>query len=122
MSQLEISTEILGKPVLSLPRHIKLRVFAEFLRKLREGGSTVILITHDIEILARYSERVILMNSGKVVADEETREILSDVEFLKKNSLLPTYTTQLVRDLVIEKHILLPEKLVRVLSLESSTQ
>lgn len=150
LSQLEISKEILEKPVLSLPRHIKLRVllasyllagtknfvvdepttgqdwhnsikFAEFLRKLRESGCTVILITHDVEILARYSERVILMNSGKVVADGETREMLSDVELLKKNLLLPTYTTQLVRDLAIEKHILLPEELTKFLSLKFST-
>ncbi|MEM0347930.1 MAG: ABC transporter ATP-binding protein [Zestosphaera sp.] len=145
LSQLEISNEVLDKPVLGLPRHIKLRVllasyllagtknfivdepttgqdwhhsikFAEFLRKLRESGSTVILITHDVEILARYSERVILMNSGRIVADGETREILSDVELLKKNSLLPTYTTQITRDLMIKGHALLPEELIRVLS------
>lgn len=149
LSELEISAEILEKPVLQLPRHVKLRVllasyllagtrnfivdepttgqdwyhslkFVEFLRRLRESGSTIILITHDVEILARYSERVILMNSGKVVADGETREILSDVELLKKNSLLPTYTTRLARDLMLGKQVLLPEELIKVLS-KSST-
>lgn len=148
LSQLEISAEILEKPILNLPRHVKLRIllasyllagtrnfivdepttgqdwhhsikFAEFLRRLRESGSTIILITHDVEMLARYSERVILMNSGRVVADGETREILSDVELLKRNSLLPTYTTQLARDLMLEKHVLLPEELIRVLSRSS---
>lgn len=150
LSQLEISTEILEKPVLNLPRHIKLRVllasyllagtknfvidepttgqdwhhsikFVEFLRKLREEGSTIILITHDVEILARYSEKVILMSSGRIVADGETREILSDVELLERNSLMPTYATRLVRDLMIREHVLLPEELIKVLSLKSLT-
>lgn len=149
LSQLEIGNEILEKPVLGLPRHVKLRVllasymlagtknfivdepttgqdwyhstkFTEFLKRLRERGSTVILITHDIELLAKYSERVILMNSGRIVVDGETREILSDVELLKSNSLLPTYTTQLTRDLPLRDRVLLPEELIKILSLKIS--
>ncbi len=148
LSQLEIGREILEKPVLSLPRHVKLRVllasyllagtknfivdepttgqdwyysikFVEFLRRLRENGGTVILITHDVEILSRYSERVILMNSGRVVADGETREILCDLELLRRNSLLPTYTAQLAKEISIENCVLLPEELIRILSFKS---
>jgi len=148
LSQLEIGREILEKPVLSLPRHVKLRVllasyllagtknfivdepttgqdwyysikFVEFLRRLRENGGTVILITHDVEILSKYSERVILMNSGRVVADGETREILCDLELLRRNSLLPTYTAQLAKEISIENCVLLPEELIRILSFKS---
>lgn len=148
LSQLEIGREILEKPVLSLPRHIKLRVllasyllagtknfivdepttgqdwynsikFVEFLRKLRENGATVILITHDVEILSKYSERVILMNSGRVVADGEAREILCDLELLRENSLLPTYTAQLAKEISIDNCVLTPEELVRILTFKS---
>ena len=148
LSQLEIGREILEKPVLSLPRHVKLRVllasyllagtknfivdepttgqdwyhsikFVEFLRRLRENGGTVILITHDVEILSKYSERVILMNSGRVVADVETREILCDLELLRMNSLLPTYTAQLAKEISIENCVLLPEELIRILGFKS---
>jgi energy-coupling factor transporter ATP-binding protein EcfA2 len=148
LSQLEIGREILEKPVLSLPRHIKLRAllasyllagtknfivdepttgqdwynsikFVEFLRKLRENGATVILITHDVEILSKYSERVILMNSGRVVADGEAREILCDLELLRENSLLPTYTAQLAKEISIDNCVLTPEELVRILSFKS---
>jgi energy-coupling factor transport system ATP-binding protein len=148
LSQLEIGREVLEKPVLSLPRHIKLRVllasyllagtknfivdepttgqdwynsikFVEFLRKLRENGATVILITHDVEILSKYSERVILMNSGRVVADGEAREILCDLELLRENSLLPTYTAQLAKEISIDNCVLTPEELVRILGFKS---
>lgn len=143
LKQLEISNDLLGRPVISLPRYMKLRVllasymlagtknfivdepttgqdwfrsvqFINILRRLRECGATIVLVTHDVELLSRYSERVVVMHSGKIVADGETREILSDVNLLKKYSLTTTSTALLAQEVVQGARALLPEDLIKL--------
>ena len=37
----------------------------------------MILVSHDVEIVAEYASRVILLSEGKVVVDGEKHEVLS---------------------------------------------
>ncbi|MEM2005602.1 MAG: ABC transporter ATP-binding protein [Zestosphaera sp.] len=144
LKQVGIGDDLLEKPVLSLPRYMKLRVllasymlagtrnfivdepttgqdwyrsvqFIEVLRRLREGGATVVLVTHDVELLSKYSERVIVMHSGRVVADGETRDVLSDVSLLRKYSLTSTYTALIAQEVARDARVLLPEDLIKYL-------
>ncbi len=48
-----------------------------FLDKYRKRGNTIILVTHDIETVADYSDRVILMSEGRVILDGPKKETLS---------------------------------------------
>jgi energy-coupling factor transporter ATP-binding protein EcfA2 len=48
-----------------------------FLNDYRSKGNTVIVITHDVEIVAEFADRVILMSEGKIVTDGDKREVLS---------------------------------------------
>ncbi len=41
----------------------------EFIRSLHETGTTVVMVTHDMELVARYAERVVVMQGGRVVHD-----------------------------------------------------
>jgi energy-coupling factor transport system ATP-binding protein len=43
-----------------------------------ETGLTLIMVSHDLDALARITERVLLLYDGKVVADAPVREVLSD--------------------------------------------
>ncbi|GBG55344.1 cobalt ABC transporter ATP-binding protein [Sporomusaceae bacterium FL31] len=48
------------------------------LAKLHQQGKTIVLITHDMEILARYAERVIVMDHGHKVFDGLAAALFQD--------------------------------------------
>ncbi|MDY6862305.1 MAG: ATP-binding cassette domain-containing protein, partial [Thermodesulfobacteriota bacterium] len=50
---------------------------------------TKIIATHDMEMATEVCNRVILLFQGKVVADGDTREILTDEKLLEKHGLEP---------------------------------
>lgn len=45
-------------------------------------GSTLILVSHDLEELARVVKRVVVLDQGRVAADGPTQQVLSDVATL----------------------------------------
>jgi energy-coupling factor transport system ATP-binding protein len=70
----------------------------DFLKDLNENhGHTIIIITHDMPIVAQYAHRVILMSEGKIVADDETARVFSQPEILAKTFLEPPEITQLAQ-------------------------
>jgi energy-coupling factor transport system ATP-binding protein len=70
----------------------------DFLKDLNENhGHTIIIITHDMPIVAQYAKRVILMSEGKILADDETARVFSQPEILAKAFLEPPEITQLAQ-------------------------
>jgi energy-coupling factor transport system ATP-binding protein len=53
-------------------------MLAELLHEQTRRGAAVMLVTHDVELVARAAERVVLLASGEVVADGATREVLGE--------------------------------------------
>ena len=64
----------------------------------RERGVTVVLITHHMDEAAQ-ADRLVVMATGKGVADGSPKEVFSDVEGLRKVGLTVPYTTQLMWEL-----------------------
>jgi energy-coupling factor transport system ATP-binding protein len=63
------------------------------LRRWNASGRTIIVITHDMDIVAEYANRSIVMTMGKVVADGDTRSVLTDEAVLTAAHLtLPRIT------------------------------
>jgi energy-coupling factor transport system ATP-binding protein len=70
----------------------------DFLKDLNENhGHTIIIITHDMPIVAQYARRVILMSEGKILADDETARVFSQPDTLAKAFLEPPEITQLAQ-------------------------
>ncbi len=65
----------------------------------KEHGHTIIIITHDMPIVARYARRVIAMADGKILADGITSEIFKQVSILEKASLEPPQITRFAQRL-----------------------
>jgi energy-coupling factor transport system ATP-binding protein len=67
-----------------------------FLRELNEKhGHTIVIITHDMPIVARYARRVIVMGVGRILADGTPQTVFSQPEILAKTYLEPPQITQL---------------------------
>lgn len=73
----------------------------EFLRHLnKEQGYTIIFITHDMSIVARYAKRVILVGAGHILADDTPAKVFSQTKILEQTHIEPPQITQLAQRLV----------------------
>jgi energy-coupling factor transport system ATP-binding protein len=73
--------------------------FLDKIRELNRLGKTVILITHDMELAAEYSKRVIVMKQGEILLDGPAAEVFSSSEELSTAGLIPPLPSRLSRDL-----------------------
>lgn len=70
----------------------------DFLKRLNEElGHTIIIITHDMPIVAKYARRVVVMGSGRILADGETRDVFRMADVLAQTYLEPPQITQLAQ-------------------------
>lgn len=76
---------LLDEPTRGMDAMRKLELM-HILVQLRASGATVVLATHDVELVAQAATRVVLLGDREVIADGTPREVLSD-------SL--TFTTQI---------------------------
>jgi len=60
----------------------------QFIMQLQTQGKTVVTVTHDVEFVAECNPRVILMQDGKIVADGEGKNILTDPQILEQSSIV----------------------------------
>lgn len=67
---------VLDEPTRGMDHRLKHELMA-YLEAYRREGHTVILVTHDVEMVARYVDRVILLSEGRIVVDGSRREVLS---------------------------------------------
>ena len=62
---------------------------------LHQSGKTIIIITHDMPIVAEHARRVVVMNAGQVVMDGSPGEVFADIAQLEHLSLKPPQVTLL---------------------------
>jgi len=70
--------------------------------KLHKEGLTVILVSHSMEDVAKYADRIIAMNSGKVAFDGTPKEVFRHYKELERMGLSApqiTYVMQAMKEL-----------------------
>lgn len=67
----------------------------ELTKRLNEAGHTVLFIMHDMPMVAKYAERVIVLRDGQLLCDGTTREVFGQPELLRSTFLAPPQITQL---------------------------
>ncbi|MDY6916374.1 MAG: energy-coupling factor transporter ATPase [Chloroflexota bacterium] len=67
---------ILDEPTRGMEYRLKADLMA-YLRAYRDEGNAVVLVTHDVETVAEYADRVVLLSEGAVVVDGPRRDVLS---------------------------------------------
>ncbi len=61
----------------------------DIIRRIHERGTTVVMVCHDMEVVADYAARCIVMSGGEVVDDAPTFDVLRNRETLERASLVP---------------------------------
>lgn len=57
------------------------------LKDLNEQHKSIIIITHDMDVVSAVAKRVIVMDSGNIVYDGSKEELFNNKEFIKEHSL-----------------------------------
>jgi energy-coupling factor transport system ATP-binding protein len=71
------------------------RNILEILKSYNSRGRTVLIVTHDMALVAEYSDRVIVMRDGRPVADGHPRAVFADVESLRTSNITAPQVTEL---------------------------
>lgn len=68
-------------------------------KELNDQGKTIIMLEHNMEEIAKFADRIIVLDQGKVVADGDTESVLTNTALLDRLSIYPPEVTQLFMEL-----------------------
>ncbi len=75
--------------------HTTTRIVYRLIKKLRDEGSTVICVAHDMILLAEVVERMLVMRDATLIADTDPKTVFSDKKLMASTHLSPPQITEL---------------------------
>ncbi|MDR3354369.1 MAG: energy-coupling factor ABC transporter ATP-binding protein [Synergistaceae bacterium] len=66
---------------------------------LNAEGTTVFMISHDMEVVADFARRALVLSGGRLIGDGRVRQIMKDAALLREASLLPAQIPALAMSL-----------------------
>jgi energy-coupling factor transport system ATP-binding protein len=75
------------------------KIIMDMVRALHRIGKTIIIVTHDMELIAEYAQRLVVMRGGKMLLDGSTRNVFSQPKALQESSIKPPQITTLSQNL-----------------------
>ena len=64
----------------------------EIIRKLKEQKKTIILVEHKIDLIAEFTDHVIILKDGEVLKEGDTNSVLTDISLLEHGIAIPQVT------------------------------
>lgn len=92
---------ILDEPTAGLDPRAKENLLTEIFGDVKKSGVTIILVSHNMEDIARFANRVIVLAHGEILFTGTPRELFAHDEILSRAGLEPPPITQLVHTLGI---------------------
>ena len=71
----------------------------DILNNLNKDGMSIVISSHDIEMVNGFAEKIFVLNEGEILASGDKQEIFSDKELLKKAHLKAPITTEILYQL-----------------------
>ncbi|MEE1038761.1 MAG: energy-coupling factor transporter ATPase [Eubacterium sp.] len=90
---------ILDEPTAGLDPKGRDEILDQVAKLKQETGITVVLVSHSMDDVAKYVDRIIVMNKGKVTFDDVPREVFKHYEELEKIGLSAPQVTYVMQDL-----------------------
>ncbi len=90
--------------------HVGAQAMLELIRDLNSSGHAVVMITHDMTLVAEYARRVLLFGNGRLLADTVPRELFGSSDLLERGSLIPPQATLLAQKLGAPETVITPDE------------
>ncbi len=81
-------------------------------RELHREGHTVLVVTHDMSLIAEYAARTVVLHAGRILLDGRTADILAQPAVLSQTHVMPPQITQLSQSL--PRELALPSTVLTV--------
>ncbi|MBP3314354.1 MAG: energy-coupling factor transporter ATPase [Clostridia bacterium] len=78
---------ILDEPAAGLDPRGRDSIFQNIAEYQKKSGSTVLIVSHSMEDMARYCERLVVMSGGKIMLEGNCREVFSHADLLESVGL-----------------------------------
>ena len=91
-------------------------VLCQIASRMRDQGKTIIMISHDMDLVAQYADRIVVMTGGRIIVDGPKRAVFDMKDELEQAFLKPpqiTQLSQLLRDYGIKENLVTVEELQR---------
>lgn len=95
-----------------------IQVMMDLIDNLHKNGTTIIMITHDMDVVAHYAKRAVVMCHGNIVLDGPVNEVLNEKETLAKAFVSPPQIVELSQKLVsdgLEHTVTRTENLAKII-------
>lgn len=79
---------ILDEPTVGLDKEGETRLM-NLLSTISSSKTSIIIATHNMDLVLKYCDRAIVLNYGKVVSDSTPLELFQNIDFLKHSSIEP---------------------------------
>ncbi|NLK00013.1 MAG: ATP-binding cassette domain-containing protein [Clostridia bacterium] len=89
---------VLDEPTTGLDHRESLEIM-ELLKELNSEGITIIFITHDMNLVAKYGQRMIVLSQGEIIADDSPRNIFKMKKVIERAHLRVPLITELAQEL-----------------------
>lgn len=90
---------VLDEPTAGLDPKGRDEILDQIAKLKQETGITVVLVSHSMDDVAKYVERIIVMNKGMVAFDDVPQEVFKHYEELEKMGLSAPQVTYIMQDL-----------------------
>ena len=90
---------ILDEPTAGLDPKGREEILGQIKKLQKETGITVILVSHSMEDVAEYVDRIIVMNKGEVMFDDVPKEVFKHYEALEEIGLAAPQVTYIINRL-----------------------
>ena len=67
----------------------------EIAKKFHEQGHTIIVVTHDMSLVAKYAKRTLVFCKGQLLLDGTTRDVFAQADVIKEAYILPPQITRM---------------------------
>ncbi|GHV10623.1 hypothetical protein FACS189491_00480 [Spirochaetia bacterium] len=71
----------------------------EIISDLHAKGTTILMISHDMEVVADFARRALVLSKGRLIGDGPVKQVMKDQSLLEKASLLPVQISALALSL-----------------------
>ena len=93
---------ILDEPTAGLDARSKYQLLRE-IKRLNDGGTTIVMVTHDMDAAAEFARRLIVMSKGRILLDGTPRGVFRQSEVLERAGLRPPSATEICNRLQLSE-------------------